>query len=113
MCREYSLVGFIMSPNPTIMDKSKKHGTGIKFHNTVDRLITNLFIGKTLVVTGQELKKSQLSNKFWTEHGQFTSHTGLFDKNYYCDIIEYPKVSAHAWNFTYSRPITDILGRMG
>ena len=29
------------------------------------------------------------------------------------DTTHYPKVSAHTWNFTYYRPITDILRRMG
>ena len=78
------------------MDEAKKHGTGIKFHNAVELLITKLFLGKALVGTEQELKKSQLINKFWTEHGQFTSHTGLFYKNYYWVISEDPKVSARA-----------------
>ena len=64
MCHEYDLVGFILSPNPTIMDKSKKHGTGIKFHNAVDRLITKFLMGKMLVGTEHELKKAQLINKF-------------------------------------------------
>ena len=96
MCHEYALVGFILSPNPNIMDKAKKHGTGIKFHNSVERLITKLFLGKTLVGTERELNKAQLINKFWKEHGQFTSRTELFDKNYNWVIAEYPKVSAHA-----------------
>ena len=81
MCREYALLGFIMSPNSTIMDEANNHGTGIKFRNAVERLITKLFLGKTVVRSEQELKKAQLINKFWTEHGQFTSHTGVFDKN--------------------------------
>ena len=113
MCHEYALVGFILSPNPTIMDKAKKNGTGIKFHNAVKSLITKFFLGKTLVGTERELKKAQLNKKFWTEHGQFNSQTGVFDKNYYRVIAEDPKVSAHAWHFTYYRPITDILRRMG
>ena len=113
MCHEYDLVGFILSPNTTIMDEAKKHGNGIKFHNAVERLITKLFLGETLVGTERELKNSQLINKLWTEHGQFTSHTGVFDKNYYWVIAEDPKVSAHAWHFTYSMPIIDILVRVG
>ena len=60
---EYALVGFILSPNPTIMGEAKKHGTGIKFHNAVDRLITKLFLGKTLVDNERELNKAQLVNK--------------------------------------------------
>ena len=51
MCHEYALFGFILSPNPTILDEANKHGTGIKFHNAVDSLITKFFLGKTLVVT--------------------------------------------------------------
>ena len=70
-------------------------------------------MSETLVVTERELKKAQLINKFWTEHGQFTSPTGFFDNNYYWVIGEYPKVSAHVLNFKYYRPITDIIGHMG
>ena len=81
MCHEYALVGFILSPNPAIMAKAKKHGTGINFLNVVERLINKLYLVQTLVGTEQELKKAHLINKFWTEHGQFTSHTGVFDKN--------------------------------
>ena len=95
------------------MDEAKKHGTGIKFHNAVELLITKLFLGKALVGTEQELNKYQLINKLWTEHGQFTIHTGVFDNNYYWVIAEDPKVSTHAWHFTYSRPITEIIGCMG
>ena len=63
------------------MAKAKKHGTGINFLNVVERLITKLYLVETLVGTEQELKKSQLINKFWTEHSQLTSHTGVFDTN--------------------------------
>ena len=96
MCHEYTLFGFILSPNPTILDEANKHGTGIKFHNSVERLITKFFLGKRLVGTERELKKSHLVNKLWIEHGHFTSHTGVFEKNYYWVIAEDQKVSAHA-----------------
>ena len=109
MCHEYTLVGFILSPNPTKMDKAKKHGTGIKLHNSVNRLMTKLFLGKKLVGNERELKKDELINKLWIEHGQFTRHTRVFDNNYYWVIAEDPKVSDHACQFTYSRPITYIL----
>ena len=37
----------------------------------------------------------------------------MFDKNYHWVFAEYSKSIAHAWHFTYYRPITDIIGRMG
>ena len=58
MCHEYALVGFILSPNPTITDKAKKYGTGIKFHNAFMCLITKLFLGKALVGTERKLKNA-------------------------------------------------------
>ena len=113
MCHEYDLVGFILSPYHHIMDEAKNHGTVIKFHNAVKRLITKLFLGKTLVGTKRELKTAQIIKNLRAEHGQFTRHTGVFDNNYYWVIAEDPKVSVHALHFTFFRPITDILIRMG
>ena len=110
LVHDYSRVGFLLSPNPTIMEEAKIQGTGLEFHDSVTNLIVKLMLDPSLIGQEREREKARLIDTFWNEHSNFTNRTGLFNRGHIWIIAENPNESAHMWHKKYSVPLTTVLG---
>ena len=82
LIRNYSLVGYLLSPNSTIMAHAVEHKT-INHDKAAKRLITKLIQNPTLVGTERNNERANLIDTFMEEYGDFTNKHGMFA----CDII--------------------------
>ena len=111
LCHDYSLVGFLLSPNPTIMEAAEKHTADHKA--AVARLIEKLFVDPLLVGSARVAERAMLINTFWSEYTDFTLRIGRFRGEDMWFIAAMPDQAAHTWHKTYSVGSTIILGRLG
>ena len=72
LIHDYSLVGHLLSPNPTIMEHARfNKNQGHK--NAVEHLITKLILDQMLVGNEREARKSELIDKFFDEYNNFVN----------------------------------------
>jgi hypothetical protein len=77
LIHDYSLVGYLLSPNPTIMEHA--HLNKNQGHNTaVEHLITKLILDQSLVGNERKAHKSELIDKFFDEHNDFVNKRNAF-----------------------------------
>ena len=69
---DYSLVGYLLSPNLTIMAHFIEHKT-IKHGETAEWLITKLILNPSLVGTKRNNEMATLIDFFMKEYGDFTN----------------------------------------
>ena len=79
LIHDYALVGYILSPNPTIMasavlNKSQMH------NDAAERLITKLILEQSLVGDERKVQQAKLIDTFLTEYGDFINKRGAFAK---------------------------------
>lgn len=110
LSNDYSLVGFLLSPNPTIMAAAANHSERHKA--AVARLIAKLFVDPTLVGRSRVESRATLINTFWQEYSDFTLRVGRFKGEDMWYIAEHTDLAAHVWHKTYSVGCTEILGRL-
>ena len=82
LIHDYSLVGYILSPNLTIMSHAIDNKS-IKHDQAAERLITKLILNPTLVGTERNNERAKLIDTFMEEYGDFTNKCGMFA----CDNI--------------------------
>ncbi len=68
----YSLVGYMLSPNPNIMAHCAINKSSL-YVNAADRLIEKLILDPMLVGTKRREKLADLIDKCKDEYGEFTS----------------------------------------
>ena len=105
----YALVGYLLSPNPTIMKHAATHKTQ-QHHDAVSALINKLLVPRDLVGDERTRKRAQLVHTFWEEYSDFTLKIGKFADPDMWVIAENPMQLAHMWHKIYSLPRTDVLG---
>lgn len=108
LSHDYALVGFLLSPNPTIMAAAEKHTEEHK--SAVARLIEKLFVDPILVGRAKIERRAKLIDTFWQEYSDFTMRVGRFKGEDMWFIAEQLDQPAHVWHKTYSVGITEILG---
>ncbi len=77
LIHNYSLVGYLLSPNSTIMAHAVEHKT-INHDQAAERLITKLILNPTLVGTERNNVRVNLIDTFIEEYGDFTNKHGIF-----------------------------------
>jgi hypothetical protein len=77
---DYSLVGYMLSPNPKIMAHCDVNKSSLHV-DAADRLIEKLILDPMLVGTTRREKLADLIDKFKDEYGEFTSKRGKFAKD--------------------------------
>jgi hypothetical protein len=80
LIHNYSLVGYILSPNLTIMAHAIDNKT-IKHDQAAEQLITKLILNPTLVGTKRRIKRAKLIDIFMEEYGEFTNKRGMFARD--------------------------------
>ena len=109
LSHDYSLAGFLLSPNPTIMAAAEKEITE-DHRAAVARLIEKLFVDPELVGQALIARRANLIDTFWQEYSDFTLRLGRFKGTDMWYIAEHSNQPAHVWHKTYSVGCTDILG---
>ena len=108
----YSLVGYLLSPNPIIMKHAQAHKN--EHHDeAAAKLISRLILPDFgLVGEARTMKRADLVNTFWEEYSDFTLHIGKFSSPDMWIIAAKPKQLAHMWHKTYSLTRTEVLGKL-
>ena len=76
LIHDYSLVGYILSPNLTIMSHAIDNKS-IKHDQAAERLITKLILNQTLVGSERNNERAKLIDTFMEEYGDFTNKRGM------------------------------------
>jgi hypothetical protein len=82
LIHDYSLVGYILSPNPIIRVHAIENNS-LLHDNAAKRLITKLIIDRTKVGNDWRQEMAKLIDKFLMEYGDFINKRGSFA----CDHI--------------------------
>ena len=81
LIHDYSLVGYILAPNPTIMSHAIKNKK-FAHEQAAERLIVKLLLSPSLNGNAWEIEKARLIDKFHQEFGEFTGRRGKFDRSH-------------------------------
>lgn len=112
MDHDYAYVGYLLSPNPTIMKHALEHKN--EHHEAaVSRLIKKLILPEYgLVGEARDIKRANLVNTFWEEYSDFSLHIGKYGNPDMWIVAGNEKQLAHMWHKTYSLSRTTVLGKL-
>ena len=111
LIHDYSLVGYILAPNPVIMSHAIKHKK-FAHEEAAERLIVKLLLNPILVGNMRENEKARLIDKFHEEFGDFTGRRGRFNRVHIWITAADPSQQAFRWHQKYSLQSTEVLGRL-
>ena len=111
LIHEYSLVGYILSPNPTIMAHAQEHKTQ-EHDNAAETLINKLILDQNLVGDESRLAKAKLIDTFLTEYGDFINKRGCFARDHIWILASEPDLKAYRWHQKYTLLVTKVLGKL-
>ena len=111
LIHDYSLVGYILSPHPTIMAHAVINKSTIH-DEAVERLITKLILDSNLVGEERTISRARLIDTFLTEHGDFINKRNSFARDNIWIMAKDPSVLAYSWHQKYSLPVTKVLGKL-
>ncbi len=111
LIHDYSLVGYLLSPNSTIMAHAVEHKT-INHDQADERLITKLILNPTLVGTKRNNERTNLIDTFMEEYGDFTNKRGMFARDNIWIMAADENAKAYQWHYKYSLPTTKVLGKL-
>jgi len=111
LIHDYSLVGYILSPNPIITahavnNKSSAHD------DAVENLITKLILDQNLVGEQRNTSRAKLIDTFLTEYGDFINKRNSFARDHNWITAKEPDLKAYRWHQKYSLPVTQVLGKL-
>jgi hypothetical protein len=111
---DYSLVGYILSPNPRIMNDARERMIHSPIYSdTVECLIEKLLVPENLTSTEHKECLADMTAKFFDEHQKFVNKTGILN----LDTMWYATgksdfVVACCWHYTWMLSRTKILGKL-
>ena len=111
LIHDYSLVGYILSPNPTIMENAITNK--LEIHGeAAERLITKLILDPALVGNERTVQRAKLIDSFMEEYGDFTNRRGVFAKDNIWIMAADESTKAYRWHYKYSYHQTKVLGKL-
>jgi hypothetical protein len=111
LIHDYSLVGYILSPNPTIMENAITNK--LEIHDeAAERLITKLILDPALVGNERTVQRAKLIDSFMEEYGDFTNRRGVFAKDNIWIMAADESTKAYRWHYKYSYHQTKVLGKL-
>ena len=111
LIHDYSMVGYILSPNSTIMAHVIDNKT-IEHDQAAERLITKLILDSTLVGTERNNERAKLIDTFIEEYGDFTNKRGMFACDNIWIMAKDEHAKAYQWHYKYSLTTTKVLGKL-
>jgi hypothetical protein len=101
LIHDYSLVGYILSPNPTIVEHAIESKT-LAHDEAAERLITKLLLDPSLVGNQRMVERAKLINSFMEEYGNFTNRCAMFAWDNIWIIAADDTTEAYKWHHKYS-----------
>ena len=98
---DYSLVGYILSPNPTIMEQVIGNKT-LAHDEAAERLITKLLLDPSLVGNARTQERAKLIDYFMEEYGDFTNRRDMIARDNIWIIAADHATKAYKWHHKYS-----------
>ena len=77
LLHDYSLIGYILSPNPIIMEDAITNKS-LEHNEAAEQLITKLLLDPGLVGNDRNIERAKLIDTFLEEYGNFTNRHGVF-----------------------------------
>jgi len=111
LVHDYSLVGYLLAPHPSIMDHCMMNKT-LKHVDAAERLVEKLLLNPALFGMDKEREKARLINTFHSEYRDFSCHMGHFARIHIWVSAEDPLEKAFRWHQNYSLLYTEVLGRL-
>ncbi len=109
---DYSLVGYILSPNLLIMNNARERMLHSPIYSdTVERLIAKLLVPENLTSSEHKECLGEMTTKFFDEHQKFVNQIGILNN----DTMWYAAgksnfVVACCWHYTWT--LTKVLGKL-
>ena len=111
LSHDYSRVGRMLSPSPTIMDDVIKSKT-IEDEQAAERLIEKLILNPNLVGTERTEELSRLVVAFYSELEDFQNRTGYYNRDIIWVAADKVDLKAHEWHKVFSASTTEVLGKL-
>jgi hypothetical protein len=112
LIHNYSLVGYLLSPNQTIMDHAYKNRSLIH-HEAVVNLIEKLIVDPKLVGVEKSTNLAELINNFWDEYHLFVNKQRMFKFAHMWEpAARGDCVPAYRWHQRWSLHTTKVLGKL-
>ena len=107
----YLLVGYLLSPNQTIMAHAREHRSDM--HNkAVITLITRLILDPLLVGNARSEALSEAINIFWDEFNHFQNKKRMYRHEYMWEAKARDDMPAYCWHERNSLHTTRVLGKL-
>jgi hypothetical protein len=82
LIHDYSLVGYILSPNPRIMNNARERMLQSPIYSdAIKRLIGKLLIPENVTSTECKGCLAEMTTKFFDEHQKFVNQTGILNSD--------------------------------
>lgn len=111
LIHDYSLVGYLMAPHPSIMQHCLVNKTLLHVE-AAENLVSKLLLNPSLVGMEKEREKARLINIFHKEYRDFTCRMGHFARVHIWVSAEDPLEKAYRWHQNYSLLYTEVLGKL-
>jgi len=107
----YSLVGYILSPNPTIMAHAIDNKT-LEHDAAAEQLITKLLLDPACVGNERTIQRARLIDTFMEEYGDFTNRRSVFGRDNIWIMAADDHCKAYRWHYKCSYQQTKVLGKL-
>jgi len=108
----YALVGYLLSPNQTIMDHAYENRSLIHHEAVVD-LIRKLIVDPKLVGDEKARNLAESINTFWDEYHLFVNKQKMFKFDHMWEpVARGDRVPAYRWHQRWSLHTTKVLGKL-
>ncbi len=111
LIHDYSLVGYLLSPNSAIMAHSIEHKS-IAHDQAAERLITKLILNPSLVGNERSIERAKLIDTFMEEYSDVTNKRGMFACDNIWIMASDINTKAYRWHYKYSLSTTKVLGKL-
>jgi hypothetical protein len=82
LIHDYSLVGYILSPHPQIMNDARERMLDSPIYSdAIKCLIGKLLVPKNLTSTAHKECLADMTTKFFDEHQKFVNQTGILNSD--------------------------------
>ncbi len=114
LIHHYSLVGYILSPNPQIIYNAREKMLHSQIYSdAIKRLIGKLLVPENSISTEHKEFLADMTTKFFDEHQKFVNQTGILNSDtiWYAAVKSDFVVRCH-WHYTWMLSRTKVLGKL-